>query len=153
MLLLLLTAGCVALPKPGPSLRVIQYDVAPGFMGASWDTIVIGSDGRGRYRHSFRQGRDWQYRDRAIRVTPEQFAAFERVLAPYRPEGQRLIDGPPECPEAITDQPTVHVEWKGGNTTLSRLIYDTGCNSDAMAKWIKGLVEAPKLIGIDLPPF
>jgi hypothetical protein len=122
-------------------------------MGGSGDTIVIGSDGRGRYRHWFRKARDWQYRDRAIRVTPEQFAAFERVLAPYRPEGQRSIDGPPECPEAIPDEPMVSVEWEGGNTTLSRLTYDTGCNSDAMAKRIKGLVEAPTLLGIDLPRF
>ena len=147
-------AGCVTSrpdsggPAPLPLPQSwISYETSACYGRCPVYSVTIGSDGSGRFvgkRFTAVEG------ERSFTVTPDQFAAFARLLAPYRPESGavRYAPGEPNCVRAPTDQPSVEVKWTYSFSPPQQLDFYFGCSGENAA--IAGaLRRAPSLLPIE----
>lgn len=150
LLVAALAGGCASLPKAGPDVGVIRFDMSPAFMGNDGWELTVASTGEGRLRHRFRDKADWrQWRqeDRAIHVAPEKVAAFAQAIEAYRPVGERNTG---DCPQSSGDAAQLRVQWSGGGVAPSSLFHDMGCDDAAVRKSVAELLDAPRLVGVDV---
>lgn len=84
--------------------------------------------------------------ERRFAVTPEQYRAVARTLAPIRPAGERqIVDGSPDCGgTAATDFSSIEVRWG----ERDRLHYYNGCSGAAAERIELILAQAEDLMGI-----
>jgi hypothetical protein len=83
--------------------------------------------------------------DRRFPLTPAQYQAFAASLAPYRPQGERLIaNGQADCGPAHTDDITAEVRWGGKD----RLALYFGCENPALRSMKTALDGASGLLPI-----
>ena len=144
-----LLAGCKAAPKPAEPQPVepqtIEYETAPCYGLCPVYRVTVASDGAGIFtgmQHTAVTG------DRKFVVKRDQFAAFAKTLAPYRPKGTRNITpGQPDCVDAATDMPSVDVQWKSGAATDKLTLY-YGCNLETGKPMAEALRTAPEALPI-----
>ncbi|QNQ08082.1 DUF6438 domain-containing protein [Sphingomonas alpina] len=145
----LLLAGCAVAPKPAEPQTAepgaIVYETAPCYGLCPVYRVTIASDGTGTFtgmQHTVITG------DRKFAASPDQFAAFAKVLAPYRPKGTRdITPGQPDCVDAATDMPSVDVQWKSGTATDKLTLY-YGCNLQTGQAMAEALRTAPEMLPI-----
>lgn len=83
--------------------------------------------------------------DHAFPFTPEQYRSFAKLLAPFRPQGKRLlVEGSPDCEPAHTDDRDVDVAW--GEQDHLTLYY--GCENPALRTMKDELDKAAGLLPI-----
>ncbi|MES2057021.1 MAG: DUF6438 domain-containing protein [Pseudomonadota bacterium] len=145
----LLPAGCAVAPKAAEpqaaELGTIMYETAPCYGLCPVYRVTVAADGAGIFT-------GMQYTaingDRKFVVTPEQFAAFAKTLAPYRPKGSRTImPGQPDCKDMATDMPSVDIQWKAGEAT-DKLSFYYGCAMDKGQAMAEALRTAPEALPI-----
>ena len=136
-------AACAAAPVPPPaagSVRTIRYETQPCFGMCPVYVLTVSSDGRGTFDgkdHTAAKG------EHGFQVTPQQFAEFERRLAPYRPAGERRI-AEPDCGGMIaTDLPSVDITWTGKGAS-SHLYAYYGCDMRRNKAMFDALKAAPE---------
>jgi hypothetical protein len=107
-------------------------------------TVEVRSDGKAMFEgraHTAVVGR------RDFTVTPAQFADYRRRLAPYRPNGERLLDGA-HCPGPVaTDMPSIDVRWSGAGRA-DRLVLYLGCDPQKNSELFDAVGRAPEVLGI-----
>ena len=124
-MLALLPAG-VSAQRALPPVRTIAFETSPCFGACPVYRVTVNRHGLSTFtgiRFTRVVGR------RAFRVTPAQFAAFERQLAPLRPAGERIMRDQDQCASIATDMPSVDVVWQAGRAT-SHLNYYFGCDME-----------------------
>jgi hypothetical protein len=150
---LFLVSGCAPLNPPAELAggMLISYETESGpFCGRCDGTkLTVASDGRVWIEHGYWAGRyrDWTIERRQVKVSPEQFAAFQQRLEPYRPEGTLELNDQPQCEEFWTDMAGVRVSWRDGGKE-SRLLYNFGCNPTANAAMRDAINAAPSALNI-----
>jgi hypothetical protein len=132
---------------PGGTGERIDYETGPCFGFCPVYKVSVYPGGRGVFtgiRNTNVSG------EQAFTVTPEQYAAFARALAPFRPAiGDRLVQpGKPGCEHQATDLPSVDIHWTGMGRQLRRLYFYYGCNMEANAKMAEALGNAPDALPI-----
>lgn len=141
-------SGNVPPPPDAPIVRgeMIRYTTSPCFGACPVYTVTVRPDGsatfEGQRFTAFSGVRDF-------RVTPAQYEAFLRRLAPYRPRSGtlRYAPGEPGCGQAATDMPSVEVQWDGkaGHRGLS---FYFGCDRARNRAMADALGSAPDLLPI-----
>ena len=126
-----------------PVVERISYETGVCFGACPAYTVTVGSDGAGTF-----EGRNFAavHGVRHFRVTPAEFEAFRRKLAPWRPARERLVIPGKECANPATDMPTVGVRWSG--RSAAHLAFYYGCDMDRNRALATALREAPALLPI-----
>ena len=142
-------SGCATPPAPGGGVveRISFRPSPPPFCGRCETTaFTVGADGEVRIEKGYWAGsyRDWRIRRTVKHVTAEQFAAFKRRLAAYKPAGD-VLEGERGCQSYLSDNDGVVVEWSGDGEARRR-VFDFGCLDDrAMNETVRG---APSVLGL-----
>jgi hypothetical protein len=137
-----------ALPPPdgmAGTVQSISYETGPCFGACPVYRLTVSADGAGRF-----EGRRFTAAsgEQAFRVTPEQFAAFARQLAPLRPaEGERLYSGE-ACEMTATDMPSTEVVWTEADGSRRTLYFYHGCDMARNRPIAERLKAAPGLLPI-----
>lgn len=116
---------------PGPGVPVaiegdsIRYATGPCYGTCPVYTVTVRPDGTGTFegeRFTAVTG------VREFRASPDAYRRFAALLAPYRPDGERLIEmGAPDCGPAPTDMPGVDVHWTQASGGAGHLRFYYGC--------------------------
>ncbi|MCW3836499.1 DUF6438 domain-containing protein [Sphingomonas canadensis] len=148
-------AGCTqpgAGPNPGMPVPIegdsIRYETGPCFGACPVYSVTVRPDGSGVFngiRFTAVTG------ERAFKLTPEQYRAFEAKLAPYRPESgeRRYTHGEPGCEMAATDMPSASVTWTRMIGDSQQLYYYFGCDVARNSAIAQAVGEAPELLPIE----
>ena len=147
-LLSLPLASCVHVPELplGPEGELITFDVGRGpFCGDCLTfKLAVASDGRAWMQTGWWAGKysDWQTSTRAWRITPDQYAKFRALLAPYRPKGEQHLF-------CSNDGGDVSVKWRGGGPD-GMLLYQFGCGEPNEMQ--QAFSTAPRELGLKYLP-
>ena len=141
-----LLTGCVGKEPPDapPPIETIRYELTPCEGNCPAVVIEVRSDGRATFeglRHTAVLGR------RDFTVTPAQFAAYRARLAPYRPTGERRLEGPICGDNYLVDLPAIDVRWTGGGRD-DRLFIDLGCDPKSHEEMVEVVGNAPEIFNI-----
>ena len=141
-------AACASVPPgegSGADLASISYEAGPCFGACPVYRVTVSADGSGRFegrRYTAASG------ERAFAVTPQQFAAFARQLAPLRPaEGERRYSGE-ACAMMATDLPSTEVVWTDADGSRRTLYFYHGCDMERNRAIAERLEAAPRLLPI-----
>ena len=152
-------SACTTTPGGGPAGPIaieadsITYQTGPCFGACPVYSVTVRPDGSGVFngqRFTAVTG------ERRFQLTPEQYAAFEARLQPYRPESGevRYAPGEPNCANAPTDMPTVDVRWTRAIGDSQALHFYYGCRTggdrsmaDALGTATDVLPQLEPLIG------
>lgn len=123
-------AGCAKTAEPGRPVPIeadsIRYETGPCFGRCPVYAVTVRPDGTGVF-----QGKRFTAvsGEKAFRLTPAQYRAFEAKLAPYRPaSGQvRYAPGEKNCQPAATDMPSVDITWTRAIGDSQALYFYYGC--------------------------
>jgi hypothetical protein len=119
-----------------PSYSRLNYQ--PNFY-----SFKINADGHGVYRKSFDTNDD-----QSFTISPNTFAEFEKLLAPYR-DGGEFESMSPGCGTALVHSYLIRVRWIDINDVETVLSQDMGCNSrDSYVRQLK-LITAHKLMPLE----
>ena len=125
-------------------VETITYETGPCFGACPVYRITVLSTGTGTF-----EGRRFTAVTglRSFRVTPEQYRAFERQLAPARPASGSARYSGDSCQNQATDLPSVEVGWHSrlGHQQLS---FSYGCDMERNRGLAEGLRSAPELLPI-----
>ena len=139
-------AGCATAPPPASAGRAtIVYETGPCFGACPVYRITVSADGEGRF-----EGRRFTAvtGTRAFAITPEQYAAFARHLAPLRPaEPERLYAGE-ACATMATDLPSTEIVWTDADGRRTTLYFYHGCDMERNRPIAERLDAAPGLLPI-----
>ena len=145
MLSLLLAACATIRAAPAGDVESIRFETGPCFGACPVYRLSVGADGSGVFeglRFTSVTG------ERRFTVTPEQFRAFVRHLAPLRPaSGERNYSGE-ACEQLATDLPSADVHWRGRDGAEQRLAFYYGCDMERNRAIAERLTEAPRLLPI-----
>ena len=86
--------------------------------------------------------------ERAFRLTPTQFAAFARHLAPLRPASGEMIYSGGMCGGMARDLPSADVRWRSSSGVEQHLYFDYGCGRERNSAIAERLSNAPDLLPI-----
>ena len=139
-------AGCAAGTRhqPAAPLETIRYELTPCEGNCPAVVVEVRSDGKGTFdglRDTAVLGR------REFTVTPAQFAAYRARLAPYRPTGERRLEGTICGDNYMVDLPAIDVRWTGAGRD-DRLFIDLGCDPESHEDMVEIVGNAPELLGI-----
>lgn len=133
-------------PPPAAKPLTISYETSPCFGFCPVYRVTVSADGKGSFtgiRNTAVTG------DRDFTVSPAQFDAFAKALAPYRPSGtKRIVPGEPDCKMAATDLPGVKIGWSGTGPD-SNLDFYYGCDMQANRVMATALGNAPDTLPIE----
>ncbi len=140
-------AGCATTTGRPQAIEAetIGYATSPCFGACPVYAVTIRPDGSGTFegkRFTAVTG------TRAFTATPAAYRAFAAALAPYRPNGERLVQpGTPDCRNAPTDMPGIDVHWTELSGAHDHLAFYRGCRTgnEAMAA---ALARAPEALPI-----
>jgi len=125
-------------------VETITYETGPCFGACPVYRITVLSTGTGTF-----EGRRFTAVTglRSFRVTPEQYRAFERQLAPARPASGSARYSDDSCENQATDLPSVQVGWhsRRGHQELD---FSYGCDMDRNRALAERLRSAPGLLPI-----
>lgn len=128
-------------PAPADAVA-ISYETSPCFGACPVYAVTVRPDGSGTFegkRFTAAQG------VRSFQAGPDGYRRFAAALAPYRPQGERLLQpGRPGCENAPTDMPGVDVRWSGAGGATDHLVFYGGCRmgNEALAQAVKDAPEA-----------
>lgn len=141
----LLLAAFLAPPASAQSpVTMIVLDTGPCFGACPVYRVIVRSDGSGRF-----EGRRFTAvtGTRTFRVTPRQYRAFVRHLAPLRPERGQVRYAGERCRSMATDLPSMEVAWRSGRDSQSLYFY-FGCDMQRNRAIASRLAAAPGLLPI-----
>tara|TARA_B100000678_G_scaffold282909_1_gene282384 strand:- start:37 stop:534 length:498 start_codon:yes stop_codon:yes gene_type:complete len=140
-------AACTQTPPPqatdaAAAPESITYEAGACFGTCPVYKVTVRSDGTGTFEgERFTQVTG----TRDFTLTPVQYAAFAKRLAPYRPNGETLYKpGEPTCANYATDMPSTDIRWSGAGSSDHLYIY-YGCDRQqnaAMFDAVRGAVDA-----------
>lgn len=137
-------AGCAAPPATVPpptagAVETIRYETSRCYGVCPVYVLTVSSDGRGTF-----DGRDFtQVKGvQQFTLSREEYAAFARRLAPYRPAGERLITEPNCGGMTATDLSGVDIRWSGKGPE-SHLVAYYGCDMERNEAMFDALKAAP----------
>jgi hypothetical protein len=141
-------AACATAPpaeSSGVGLASISYETGPCFGACPVYRVTVSADGAGRF-----EGRRYTAATgvRTFAVTPRQFDAFARQLAPLRPtESERRYSGE-ACEMMATDLPSTEVAWTEADGSRRTLYFYHGCDMEENRAIAERLDAAPTLLPI-----
>jgi hypothetical protein len=137
-----LLAGCSSAPPVGS--ETIVYETSCGFcLGTKQFALRLHPDGRGE----FVGNRYTAVPKGAFTASAAQVRAFAEQLAPYRPNGVRLLTKQGrQCEQYAHDGGTYDIQWRGPGGKSARLTLYSGCDPDKHAEMLKALHTAPDLL-------
>jgi hypothetical protein len=140
----LLGASAALASEPGGPVETITYETGPCFGACPVYRLTVLSTGTGTFegrRNTAVTGL------RSFRVSPEQYRAFERQLAPARPASGSARYAGDSCESQATDLPSVEVGWHSrlGHQQLS---FSYGCDMERNRALAERLRSAPGLLPI-----
>ena len=125
-------------------VETIRYELTPCEGTCPAVVVELRSDGNGTFdglRDTAVLGK------RAFWVRPEQFVAYRDRLAPYRPNGERRLEGAICGDKYMPDLPAIDVRWSAGGRE-DHLFIDLGCDPYAHEEMVEIVGNAPELLGI-----
>jgi hypothetical protein len=132
-----------------PERIQIETDAGYCWGDCDWYRIEVRSNGKATvwvYHNEDLVRRRWRT------LTPQEFAAFEARLAPYRPVGDLFIDDDRDhCEKVATDMGGYHVQWDGRGSR-SRLALNDGCIGKAVEPMRAALDSAVNSLGFHYLP-
>jgi hypothetical protein len=139
--------ACETLPDPaaGREIRTLTYETGPCFGACPVYRVTVNRDGSAVF-----DGRRFTAvtGTRSFRVTPDQFRAFARQLAPLRPlEGTIRYSGE-MCAQMVTDLPSVEISWDTAGEARQQLYFYYGCDMGRNRAIGERLRAAPALLPI-----
>ena len=138
-----LVGGAAAASSDSP-VETITYETGPCFGACPVYRITVLSTGTGTFegrRNTAVTGL------RSFRVTPEQYRAFERQLAPARPASGSARYSGDSCESQATDLPSVQVGWHS-RLGHQELDFSYGCDMERNQALAERLRAAPGLLPI-----
>lgn len=150
-LAMLALAACVPGGDGGPAAETprverISYETGRCFGACPVYRVTVDDRGHGTFegiRFTTVEGM------RSFDVTPAQYRAFSRRLAPLRPaNGAVRYDGPPLCKRMATDLPSVSVTWQDSAAPDRSLYFYYGCDMEMHRAMAERLRAAPELLPI-----
>jgi hypothetical protein len=140
----LLAAPAVAEARPPRGPESITYQAGPCMGGCPIYTVTVRSDGTGTFEGvnftTVRGRRDFP-------VTPAQYRAFARHLAPIRPARGIANYNGENCREMVTDSSSVSVTWADRREGRGLNLY-YGCDPERNRALARRLSAAPNLLPI-----
>lgn len=122
----------------------ISYRAGPCMGGCPIYEVTVRSDGTGTFEGvNFTAVRG----QRTFRVTPEQYRAYVRHLAPIRPRRGIVSHTGENCRDFVTDNPSASVTW-GDQRGGQGLILNYGCDPQRNRAMARRLATAPGLLPI-----
>jgi hypothetical protein len=140
----LVATPAAARPMPRAAPDSITYQAGPCFGGCPIYTVTVRSDGTGTFEgvnFTAVRGR------RDFRVTPRQYQAFARHLAPIRPDRGSIDYNGSRCRTMATDMDSATVTWTGRRGTQRLHLY-YGCDLERNRALARRLRAAPDLLPI-----
>lgn len=132
-------------PPTAGTVQTIRYETGPCFGTCPVYAVTVSSDGQGIFDGKQSTAVTGT---RGFAVTAEQFEAFRSRLAPYRPNGERLV-APPNCSgREATDLPSVDIVWTGKGPR-SHLYAYYGCDMEGNRAMFEALERAPDALPIE----
>ena len=132
-----------AQPATRSSAESITYQTSPCFGRCPVYQVTVSSDGRATFegvRFTTVTG------TRHFRITPGQYLAFRRHLAPLRPRtGSVRYAGRDRCQSMATDLPSAEVTWNGAGGQ-QQLHFYYGCDMQKNRAIADRLRRAPDLL-------
>ena len=132
-----------AAPRPATPVQTIVYETGPCFGACPVYRLTISSNGSGTF-----EGRRFTAvtGSRTFRVTPAQYRAFARQLAPLRPARGSVRYAGERCNRRMaTDMPSAEVTWRDRNGPQSLYFY-FGCDMERNRAIAERLRAAPGLL-------
>ena len=123
-------------------MQTIVYETGPCFGRCPVYRLVINSGGDGRFeglRFTTVAG------SRAFRITPAQYRAFARQLAPLRPARGTVRYAGERCRSMATDLPSATVTWRDRRGE-QQLYFYYGCDMQKNRAIADRLRRAPDLL-------
>jgi hypothetical protein len=123
---LALPAASATQPRPGTPVETIIFETGPCFGTCPVYRVVVNSNGTGTFEgrhHTAVTG------TRPFRITPRQYQAFARHLAPLRPARGSVRYAGERCRSTATDLPSAEVTWGSRRGTQSLYFY-YGCDME-----------------------
>ena len=141
-----LLTGCAGQTRPNvvQPLETIRYELTPCEGNCPAVVVEVRSDGKATFdglRDTAVLGR------REFTITTAQFAAYRDRLAPYRPRGERRLEGAICGEKYMPDLPAIDVRWTGGGRD-DRLFIDLGCDPDSYEEMVEIVGNAPEILNI-----
>ena len=137
--------GCVTAAGAAPEAAVesISYETGPCFGACPVYKVTVHRSGAGLF-----EGRRFTAvtGERAFEVTPEQFRAFVRQLAPLRPTGGERRYAGDVCGAMATDMPSADVRWHTAGGAEQHLYFYYGCDMERNREIADRLRSAPGLL-------
>jgi hypothetical protein len=140
-------AACATVPDPGLGQPVesLAYETGPCFGACPVYRVTVSRDGTGLF-----EGRRFTAvtGTRSFRVTPAQFDAFARQLAPLRPSRGEVRYAGESCAMTATDLPSAEVTWQSAGGDRQLLYFYYGCDMERNRAIAERLSAAPSLLPI-----
>lgn len=125
-------------------IETIRYELTPCEGNYPAVIVEVRSDGKGMFnglRDTAVLGR------RDFTVTGEQFAAYRARLSPFRPRGERRLEGAVCGDQYMPDLPAIDVRWTADGRD-DHLFIDLGCDPKAHEEMAEIVGNAPEVLGI-----
>lgn len=142
----LAVSGCATTPGASVATESIVYETGPCFGACPVYRVTVGSDGRGLFEGMRFTPTTGESR---FTISPEQYRAFARHLAPLRPaQGDRSYAGE-ACERTATDLPSADVTWRTSGGEAQHLHFYFGCDMERNRAIAERLRTAPDLLPIE----
>lgn len=140
----LVGGGPAGSTEPDGPVETITYETGPCFGACPVYRLTVLSTGTATF-----EGRRFTAVTglRSFRVTPEQFRAFERQLAPARPSSGSVHYSGEHCQSQATDLPSVQIGWHS-RLGHQELDFSYGCDMERNRALAERLRSAPDLLPI-----
>lgn len=134
----------VAKPSSRAAGESIRYEAGPCFGACPIYSVTVRSDGTGTFEGvNFTAVRA----TREFRVSPRQYQAFARHLAPIRPARGSIDYNGSRCRTMATDMDSATVTWTSRSGTRRLHLY-YGCDLERNRALARRLRSAPDLLPI-----
>jgi hypothetical protein len=146
MAAMLLAVPAAAPAQPAETVRSISFGVSACMRSCPIYRVTVQADGSGVFN-----GEDYTAvrGEHPFRISPAQFQALVRHLAPFRPaSGDLRYDDSTNCQGAgapPTDFPSRGVSWVDADGSRQRLSFYTGCNVPSVGA---ALARVPEMLPI-----
>lgn len=138
-------SGCATMSGAEAVPESISYETGPCFGACPIYKVTVNRDGSGLF-----EGRRFTAvtGERAFRLTPAQFDAFARQLAPLRPASGEVRYSGEMCGMMATDMPSADVRWRERDGAEQHLYFYYGCDMERNRGIAERLRTAPDLLPI-----
>ena len=142
---LALAACTTVAAAPAGGIESISYETGQCFGACPVYRVTVDRDGRGVF-----EGRRFTAftGERRFTVSPAQFRAFARHLAPLRPARGDVNYSGEACTQTATDLPSAQVDWRAAGGGEQHLYFYYGCDMERNRAIAERLRSAPDLLPI-----